>query len=141
MLETYCPKKWGVVSVVLAALYGGLDYVIHNIMLHDAYMATAHLWRTGDAIQSTMCVAFLGYVIFGVIFSAIYAHGYNPTKSGTSQGIRFGLIMGIFYWGCHLLLAYPYNPWPDHLYRTWFGVGLAEFVLLGLVCGAIYKPR
>ncbi|MBI2346033.1 MAG: hypothetical protein HYV03_03950 [Deltaproteobacteria bacterium] len=134
-------KKWIVASVIVAAVYAGLDYIIHHKLLINLYQANMHLWRTPQDTAAKMCWLWCGYLLFGTLFTCIYSKGYEPEKAGASQGLRFGFLVGLFYWGTHLMSAFPFHPWPTRLYQTWFACGLAEFALLGVLVGAIYKPK
>jgi len=127
-------------GVVIAALFAGMDYVIHGKILAETYRATAQFWRAPEIIQSKMWIGGLGYVYFGILFAVLYAAGFDPAKPAAGQGTRFGILIGLFFWGGQLLLSYPYQPWPDDLYRAWFGIGFGECVLLGLVIEKIYYP-
>jgi hypothetical protein len=141
MGDSFCWRQWCAATLAVAVVYCGLDYLFHEIVLKGQYIATAELWRTPAEIEPRMWVLFAGYGLFALVFTSIYHYGYNPAKTAISQGIRYGLLMGLLRWGAGGLLDYPFVPAPDHLYRAWFGIGLGEYVILGIVLALIYRPK
>ena len=80
-------------------------------------------------------VAYVGYILFAFFFVCIFSKGFEKEKCCKTQGVKYGLLIGFFYWGATLLISYPFFPWPDKLYAAWFGVGMVECVVLGLIAG------
>lgn len=134
-------KRWLVSGFVVAGVYFILDWIIHHKLLMPLYNSHLHLWRTPGEIALKRCWLWCAYPVFGLLFTCIYSKGYEPAKAGGSQGLRFGFLLGLFYWGTHLMMAYPFHPWPDNFYMSWFGLGLAEFAILGVLVGLLYKPK
>lgn len=134
-------KQWLLASLVVAVVYCGLDFLVHHKLLMALYSANAHLWRTQEAASLKMCWLWINYLVVGLLFTCIYSKGYDAAKAGPSQGLRYGFLIGVFYWGTHLLGSYPFHPWPDRLYQSWFACGLAEFTILGILVGLIYRPK
>lgn len=134
-------KKWIVAGLAVAVVYAGLDFVVHHKLMVGLYQANAHLWRTPAETAGKMCWMWCNYIVFGLLFTCIYSKGYEAAKAGPSQGLRYGFLTGLFYWGTHLMGMYPFSPIPDRIYQSWFAFGLAEFTILGVVVGAIYKPK
>ncbi|MBI4365842.1 MAG: hypothetical protein HY543_03390 [Deltaproteobacteria bacterium] len=134
-------KKWAIGTIVVAAVYAGIDYVVHHKVLLNLYQANAHLWRAPAETSAKMWWLWLNYVAFGALFAWIYTKGYVASKAGPSQGLRYGFLLGVFYWGMHLMGSYPFLPWPDALYKNWFAFGIAEFAVLGWLVGLVYQPK
>ena len=136
-----CPDKkvllWG---LVMAVLYFGLDMFFHGFCMHKLYMEHAALFRPMDAMKSLQWYGWAGYLLFGFLFTCIYSKGYEAEKSGLTQGLRYGFWVGLFYWGTHLLGSYHYTLIPGQIVRDWFVIGMAEFLVLGFLLGALYKP-
>ena len=142
MMGTNCKcdfKSWLINGFVIAVLYLGLDLFFHQYCLKTIYSQNAHLFRPMDAMMVLKGWGYLGYLVFGLLFVCIYSKGYEEGKSPGGQGLRFGLLLGLFYWGASLLLAYPYMLWPKRLYAGWFVVGLFEFVVLGFILALLKK--
>lgn len=134
-------KSWIIQSLIIALVFFGVDFVIQHKILMPDWMAMIDRWRPVPEMESKRWVAFGMYLLFGFLFTAIFAKGYEPAKPRQIQGIRFGAVMGLFYWGCQLLGMYPFEPWPDVLYFKVFAFGMAEFLLLGVLVGAMYRPK
>lgn len=133
-------KSWLVNGFIIAVLNLGLDMFFHQYCMKGIYAENAALFRPLGAMAALRVWSYLGYLVFGLLFVCIYSKGYEASKSPVGQGLRFGLLLGIFYWGASLLLCYPYMPWPSQLYLDWFAIGLFEFLVLGFILGMIYKP-
>lgn len=137
-----CDGKKGLISALAVAVaYAGLDFIVHHKLLGPIYQSNMHLWRTPADTASKMWWMWVNYVVFGLLFTCIYSKGYDATKAGPSQGLRFGFLMGLFYWGTSMMGGYAFHPWPDALFKAWFGFGLAEFTILGVLVGMLYKPK
>ena len=80
-------------------------------------------------------------LFFSFLFIHIFAKGYEAGKSKVGQGFRFGLVLGLFYVGSQILLMYPYMPIPNDLYVAWFIIGMVEFMILGIITGAMYCKK
>lgn len=130
--------------VVLAAVgvfvtFFILEYLIQSVLLVNAYHLTAVIWRPEVDMKRLIWLMFVGQAIFSVFFAIIYAYGYNPKKSGTSQGLRYGLLMAFFLVPYMSLSWYVVLPVPVTLLTYWLVAGFIEMILLGLVAGSIYK--
>lgn len=134
-------KQWLLLSLVTAVLYFGMDMFFHHYCMGKIYAANPQYFRTMDEMASLRWVAYLGYLVFGFLFVCIYAKGYEEGKSKLGQGFRYGLLVGLLYWGASLLLSYPFMPWPNEIYLDWFAIGLVECVALGTILGFLYKPK
>lgn len=133
-------KSWLINGFVIAVLYLGLDTFFHDYCLKTVYIENAQFFRPMEAMTALKWLGYPAYLLFGLLFVCIYAKGHEEGKSKAGQGLRYGILMGVFYWGTHLLGGYPYMPWPNKLYLDWFAVGLFEFAVLGFILGMIYKP-
>lgn len=135
-----CDKKRCLLSVlVVAAVYLGLDMLVWHVILGKELLQNAHLWRPMADIQSKMWVAYLGYVLFAVIFTCIYGRGYECGKCAKTQGIRYGLFIGLLVWGVGNMLQYPFTNMTDGLYLGSALCGIVEYMILGFVVGLLHK--
>lgn len=134
-------KQWLLLGLAMAVLYFGMDLFFHHYCLSKIYEANAQLWRPINEMMALKWWGYLSYILFGLLFVCIYSKGYQEGKSGAGQGLRFGVLVGLFYWGTHLLGAYPFMPWPNRVYTGWFVIGLFEFLVLGLVLGLLYRAK
>lgn len=138
----YDKKRFLITVIVVALAYFVMDMFFHHVVLGKVYrVETANLWRPLPEIMSYRWVAYVGYLVFSFLFVAIFGQGVDLEKSPKGQGIRYGLMIGLFYWGSHLLLSYPFTPWPNKLYGAWFGIGMVEFAVLGIIVEVLFKRR
>lgn len=137
----YDLKSWLLQSIVVAVLYLGLDMFFHGFILKDVYQAHFQHFRSMDEVMALRWWGYAGYLMFGLLFTCIFSQGYQEGSGNVGQGLRYGLLIGLFYWGTRLLVDYPYTPWPNILYFGWLAIGLFEFALLGTILGVLYKPK
>jgi hypothetical protein len=72
------------------------------------------------------------------VFTYIFTKGYQGR--GIMEGLRFGLVIGLFVsipmaYGTYMIIPVPY-----YLALEWFLYGTAQAILLGAVAAAVYKP-
>jgi hypothetical protein len=132
-------KTLGAIVAAFVVQVVGL-YLIHGVWLKEAYVETAALWRTQEALMHRMWIMLLGDVIyvFGVVL--IYARGVEQ-KPWLGQGIRFGILLALVTTVFGSLSAYVMVPVSHLLVLKWIlGEGLLN-VLLGLVVAFICQPK
>ncbi len=141
MMKTFNFKRGITAILVVTLAYFLMDMVVHHLILGKMYQETMSLWRPLPEIMAKRWVAFLGYPFFGILFVAFFWVGFDAEKYPLGQGVRYGCLMGVFYWGSHLLINYPFDPVPDKLYLAWFSFGVIEFVLLGFLAGLLVRSK
>ena len=134
-------KRKLIAGLVIAVAYCAMDFFFHHKCLGGMYQATASLWRPMADMGAMMKFAYLGYVLFGYMFYCIYGFGHEAGKTGWAQGLRYGVMMGILFWGAGNLLMYPFCLYPSNLLWAWFAVGTFEYAVLGAIAGALFKPK
>ncbi|MDO8527522.1 MAG: hypothetical protein Q7T03_07540 [Deltaproteobacteria bacterium] len=134
-------KNWLITGLIVAVLALGLDMFFHHYCMMKVYEANMSLFRPMEQMMQLRWYGYAGYVAFGLLFTCIYSKGYDATKGKAGQGIRYGILMGLFYWGAGLLIAVPVMPWSKQLVIDWFAIGVAEFAILGFIVGMLYKPK
>lgn len=128
-------KRWIWASLAAFATLMILDHPLHNMILAPYYSAMQQLWRPN--MMSLMWLMLLSYLLMSFLFAFIYAKGYEG--KGLMEGLRFGLIVGCFYQIPHIISQYVVYPIPLGLTIGWVAGGIVEFLVCGLVVGAIYK--
>ena len=122
-------KKIIISSVVIFILWSIIDFLIHGLYLKEAYIETAHLWRSEEEIK--MILNSVVVLIAASIFTSIYALlvDRKTMSSALIYGLLFGLSAGITMgYG-----FYAFSPIPYSMAATWFVINLVE----GLVAGVI----
>ena len=112
-----------------------LDFVIHGLILTDAYAATAQLWRPMEEMK--MGLLRFTVLVSSVTFAAIY--GLFVSNKGLGRGLKFGLLFGI---GAGISMgygSYSFMPIPYSMALVWFLGTLVEATMGGLLVGVIIK--
>ena len=134
-------KRKVVVGLGLAIAYCLMDMFFHQVCLGSTYRATLSFWRPMEEAMSLMGWAYLGYVIFALLFYCIYGFGVEKGKPGWQQGLRYGILVAVLIHGAGGLMSYPHLPYPAQLWFGWFLVGLVEYAVLGMITGHFYKAK
>lgn len=114
-----------------------LDYLIHGVILMDAYESTKELWRPMD--EMSMPLMMLVSILVAAAFCYIY-YAFISNKSLNTAlkfSLVFGLAMGIsFGYGSYTVMPIPYS-----MAFVWFLGTVIEAVVAGLIVGMIIKPE
>jgi hypothetical protein len=132
-------KKWLMPSFAVFVLLAAAEFAIHVLALGGLYQQTAFLWRSHEQIRWMGWLMWLSYAITAPILVLIYHYGYEPSKGALFQGVRFGILMGLFLSAPMALNCYAVMPIPAALACGWFIGGMAEMVLVGAVLGLLYR--
>ncbi len=137
MKHKYCLLASIAVFIAMFAV----EFVIHGLCLSGIYEETAALWRSKAEMESMMWMMWLGYLIFAPFFVCIYSKGYEEGKSGLSQGLRFGALIGMMLAPMMALGWYAVLPMPKMLAIYWGAGSFIEYLLLGAVVGLVWKKE
>jgi hypothetical protein len=113
-----------------------MDYTIHGLILAPVYVQLAHIWR--QDMMSKMWLMALSTLVMSVMFVYIFIKGYE--NKGIAEGIRFGIVTGLFMNFMGMFGQYVMYPVPFDLTVKWFIFGMLEFMIAGMVAAIIYKP-
>jgi hypothetical protein len=120
-------------------VYQILGYLIHEVWLADTYASLAAVWRPEAEMTSKMWVFFVTSAFFCFFFCYIFARGYE--NKGLGEGLRFGVIITLFYTLPVVYDSYVIYPIPYSLVLQWLFSGLVVSIILGIVVAMVYKPR
>lgn len=132
-------KRFFLASLVVFVIIAVLEYVFHNICLARLYADTANLWRPMPAMMKLVPYGYGINLIFALLFTYIYIKGYEAKGSGLGEGLRFGLIIGVFVSLPMAGWSYISMPIPFMLGIYWFIMGLVKYLVAGAAVGLIYK--
>ncbi len=132
-------KTLGAIAAAFV-VYTGTGYLIHEVLLKNAYMATADLWRSEDAMNHKMWVMFLAQFIFAVGAVLVYQRGVEK-KSWIGQGIRFGILLSLVAPVPGFMMNYFVIPVPHRLALHWILTGIAQMIVVALVIAGICQPK
>ncbi len=128
--------RWLLAAVVVFVVMLALDWLTHNVLLSAEYERTAHLWRSAAEVKTGLMLIVQAVTAFLLVY--IFAKGYEGR--GWLEGVRFGVIIGLFMTIPRAYGTYAVMPIPYSLALGWFLYGMVTFVLLGLVAAALYRP-
>lgn len=131
-------KKWIIASVVIFVVDQILSYLFHGVFMSGVYEQTAHLWRPMEEMNRLMWMGWLSGLIWSFIFVYIFAKGYE--NKGIMEGVRFGLLIGVFYSLPMSLGTYMSMPITIGIATAWFLYGVIEITILGILAAFLYKP-
>ncbi len=113
-----------------------VGYLVHGILLMDAYLALQEVWRPD--MMEYMWVMMLTSAVFSFFFVYIFTKGYEG--KGIIEGVRYGLVMGLFMNVVGIVNQWVVYPISLSLAVQWFVYFMIQFVILGVVVSVIYKP-
>ena len=128
-------KRFFLASLAVFAVFRAGDYIIHGIILAPTYQSLAEVWRPD--MQSYMWILTVVGVFFALLFTFIFTRGYE--SKGPAEGLRYGLLIGLLLSGAGSFQQYVVYPIPLSLALQWFGFGMVEFLIAGLLAASIYK--
>ena len=129
-------KRFIIASIVIFVAILLLDMLEHGVVLMRAYEETTSLWR--ENMNTLMWIMWLGNIVFSFLFVFIFIKGYE--NKGISEGIRFGIIIGLLINVAGIFSQYVIYPLPFLMALQWFVYGMIRFVIYGVLTALIYKP-
>ncbi len=114
-----------------------LSFLIHGWALQDTYAAFADLWRPEQEMTSLMWIMFLTSLVYVFVFCCIYTK-VNDGK-GIMEGVRYGLLMGLFMCTASAFDSYVLYPVSFSLAATWFVTGVIQWMIAGAIFASIYR--
>ena len=117
---------------------GGLVFGLLPWMKNE-FLKYPNVYRPQEGIKSTMPIGmafmFLAIVVLAVLYAMLYQGG-----SGVTEGARFGALIGVFAIGSFVVHNYV-NLQIGVKLTVQQGIAyFAEWVIVGLVIGLVYRP-
>ena len=124
-------------SIIIGFIFVfGFDYLVHENLLMDLYEQTASLWRPVESMEEFFPLMIARTLLLVAIPGYIYTR--NHEGKGIGEGIRFGVIIGLFV-GIGWAGMIAYMPIPVTLAGAWFAASFIQMVGLGFLFSLIYK--
>src|SRR5262245_1169283 len=124
-----------VAAAVVDMIYG---FLVYGMALQGEFSRYPMIYRPPEDM-SYMPYLMLGILIGTFTAAYIYAKGYEG-GAGVAEGARFGACLGVFV-GLYIgLVNYAVMNLGRKITAGLAVAGFVEWVLLGIVIGAIYKP-
>lgn len=131
-------KRFALAVIAVYVVYQILGYLIHEVWLAETYASLAHVWRPEAELLSKTWIMFVTSFVFCVFFVYIFVRGYE--NRGIAEGLRYGLIIGLFFSIPQAYESYVILPIPYSLALKWFLSGVVASLVLGAVAALTYKP-
>jgi hypothetical protein len=128
-------RKSIVAGAAIFIIWAVIDFVVHGMILGNAYAATANLWRPME--DMSMGLIYLVTAVSVATFTTIYAAFIQPKSMKAALG--YGLVFGI---GAGFSLgygSYASMPLPHLIAFTWFLGTIFKSLSAGLVLGAVVR--
>jgi hypothetical protein len=117
-----------VVMFVLLMLFG---FVVHGVLLHDAYQGTG-LFRTDEDSMGYFQYMIIAHLIMAIGFTWVYRQGREAGKPFVGQGVRFGAAIAVLMTIPTYLIYYAVQPLPSTLVWEQIGLDTAGMILMGI---------
>lgn len=122
--------------IAVFAGWSAIDFLVHGIVLQQAYAATSELWRLLEEMKMTLMygVTLAAAACFVLVYSCLVQP--KSIAMGVKLGLLFGLASGVSVgFG-----FYSFMPIPLSMAQAWFAAALAQGLLAGVLVGAIVTP-
>ena len=132
--------------IALAGLGATVVYFVVGFVLFalsplaDEYRRFPAVYRTPESMKGVAAVGMAGMLLSMLALAALYALTYH-VGAPISQGVRFGVLVGIFALGSFVLHNYVNL---NISLRLTVGQGIAyliQWIIAGVMIALIYRPR
>lgn len=128
-------KKFLIAGSAVFVAFQALDFLFHAVIMAETYKALAHLWRPD--MMSYMWIMYLAGLVLAFSFTYLFVKGYEG--KGLIEGVRFGIVAGLFMNVMGMFGQYAMYPVPFSLTMIWFCYGMAQYIIGGVIAATIYK--
>jgi hypothetical protein len=128
----------GLGATVAYFVAGGLLFALLP-RLRDEFRKYPAVYRTEDGIKAAMPVGMVAMFLSILMLAVIYAMTYR-NGGGVVEGVRFGVLVGIFSVGAFVLHNYVNLNIGAKITTQQSLAYLFEWTVVGTVIGLIYRP-
>ena len=121
---------------IVDMVYG---FVVYGMLLASEFGRYPGVFRPMEKINANIPLMAAGGLLAMFALAYMYAKGYEG-GSGAMEGLRFGILLGIFAVGYIAIGNYVVMNIGRKLAVSMAVAGFVEFALVGLAIGAVYKP-
>ncbi len=128
-------KRILLATVAIFVAWEVLDFVIHGLILREAYAASPALWR--PMADMKMGLMYIVGVVAAFCFAAIY--GWLVRPKSLNAALKYGLLFGM---GAGVSMgygSYSVMPIPYVMAFTWFAGTIVEALVAGVLAGLIIR--
>ena len=125
-----------VVATIADMVYG---FAVYGTALANEFGRYPSVFRAMDEINTKIPFMIVGTLVAMFAVAYIYAKGYEG-GGGIQEGLRFGVLMGLFVVGYIAVGNYAVMNIGRRLALAMAVAGFVEWVVVGIAIGVIYKP-
>jgi len=128
-------KRILLATVAIFVVWEVLDFVIHGLILREAYAASPGLWR--PMADMKMGLMYSVGAIAAFCFAGVY--GWLVRPKSLNAALKFGLLFGV---GAGVSMGYgsfAVMPIPYVMAFTWFAGTLVQALMGSLLAGLIIR--
>jgi hypothetical protein len=125
-----------VAATVFDAVYG---FAVYGTLLAPEFARYPNVYRTNEAGMAYLPLMFAGLFLAIVVVAVIYAKGYEG-GSGIAEGVRFGLLLGVFVVLAFAAVNYATLNIGRRLAALVAAAGFVEWLVIGTIVGLVYQP-
>jgi ABC-type multidrug transport system permease subunit len=132
--------------LLIAFLLVFVGYLATNILIHTVILGNTYLkpevldsMRPEADMGKYFWVRIVTMLVFSFFFTYIFAKGYE--RKGLMEGVRYGLIITLFYFFVTCFDQFVTYPIPYFVVWYWIIAGLVQSVLMGIIAALVYKPK
>jgi hypothetical protein len=131
-------KKFLISVIAIFVLSMGLGFLVHGLLLNQAYTQLQGLFRTPQDAQAYFPFMLLAHVFIAFGFVWIYQRG-REDKPFLAQGIRFGLAVAVLSTIPMYLIYYAVQPMPAAVVYKQIVFDTLSVLLMGVVVAWLNK--
>lgn len=131
-------KKFLISVVVMFVLSLGLGFLVHGVLLNQAYTQLQGLFRTPQDAEAYFPFMLLAHALIAFGFVWLYQRG-KEAKPFLSQGIRFGLAVAVLMTIPMYLIYYAVQPMPPAVVYKQIVFDTLSVLLMGIVVAWLNK--
>jgi hypothetical protein len=122
-------------ATVVDGIYG---FAVYGTALSNQFMALPAVFRSAESGAAALPLMFAGILVGMFAVTYIYAKGYEGGR-GLQEGLRFGLVIGIFHAGYFIGVLYGILNIGRGLALVMALAGLGEWLVVGCTIGVVYR--
>ena len=129
-----------VVSVVVTFVVAmALGFVVHGMLLHDAYQRLVpNVFRSPEQAQGYFVYMLLAHVVMAIGWTWVYRQG-RENKPWLMQGVRFGIAVAVLCTIPTYLIYFAVQPLPSDLVAQQIVYDTIASVILGITVAALNR--
>ncbi len=131
-------RKFFIAWVVVFVAWMAGSFVVHGVLLHDAYSRLPDLFRPEADAQRLFPLMLLAHVVLAGAFVWIYARGAE-NKPWLGQGLRFGLAVALLTCVPMYMIYYVVQPMPGNMVVKQIVFAGIVVLALGAIVAWLYR--